>query len=284
MPGEGPDGEPQVPPNVYLPQSPPAPSYEEYNDPAAAHGWQNAYDETRELPPLRELTDETPPGAGRAARRRAERRTGGPRRVAVVAGVLGAAGAAALLAVLAGGSDSPAPDGSGPAGGKRVTVGDSASASDRAGAGSPSVSAPPATAGSSSAVSGGSASSAVRASRTGSAGTPVASATPSAPVTSGPPTPTHSGIAPGPTASASAVTRARAARATADRHARWSRQLWVNTAQLAGRCAMSPRTGKPLRPDPASCSGPSVALTMRMTNERAAGTLRSPKSSEGTPT
>ncbi|MGW2732556.1 hypothetical protein ACWCYR_35195, partial [Streptomyces sp. NPDC001494] len=43
-------GEPEVQPNVYHPQTAAAPSYEEYADPAAAHGWQNAYDETRELP------------------------------------------------------------------------------------------------------------------------------------------------------------------------------------------------------------------------------------------
>lgn len=43
---------PQGPPNVYHPQAPAAPAYDGYADPAAAHGWQNAYDETRELPPL----------------------------------------------------------------------------------------------------------------------------------------------------------------------------------------------------------------------------------------
>ncbi|NEA50113.1 hypothetical protein G3I35_28565, partial [Streptomyces sp. SID10815] len=43
---------PQGPPNVYHPQAPAAPAYEGYADPAAAHGWQNAYDRTRELPAL----------------------------------------------------------------------------------------------------------------------------------------------------------------------------------------------------------------------------------------
>ncbi|MCZ0987253.1 hypothetical protein O1M54_19145 [Streptomyces diastatochromogenes] len=47
-PGAG--GEPGAAPNVYHPRAASAPSYEEYGDPAAAHGWQNAYDETRELP------------------------------------------------------------------------------------------------------------------------------------------------------------------------------------------------------------------------------------------
>src|ERR671929_233299 len=44
--------EPPAPPNVYVyqPQAADAPAYEEYADPAAAHGWTDAYDETRELP------------------------------------------------------------------------------------------------------------------------------------------------------------------------------------------------------------------------------------------
>ncbi|MGW2618087.1 hypothetical protein ACWCZB_25235, partial [Streptomyces sp. NPDC001500] len=45
-------------PNVYHPYAvtDPAP-YERYADPAAAHGWENAYDETQRLPPV------APPGA-----------------------------------------------------------------------------------------------------------------------------------------------------------------------------------------------------------------------------
>jgi len=43
--------DPQGPPAVYLPQTAQAPAYDAYTDPATAHGWQNAYDETRELPP-----------------------------------------------------------------------------------------------------------------------------------------------------------------------------------------------------------------------------------------
>ena len=51
-PPEYENGTPQGPPNVYHPQPEWAPSYEEYADPAVAHGWLNAYDETREMPPV----------------------------------------------------------------------------------------------------------------------------------------------------------------------------------------------------------------------------------------
>ncbi|MEV5799171.1 hypothetical protein [Streptomyces collinus] len=115
----GAGGEPGVVPNVYHPRNAPAPSYDEYADPATAHGWQNAYDETRELPPVRMPMDgpgpepvPVPPvahepagGPGRADLRR-RRRRGGRRRVAVVAGVLGTAGAVAVIAALTG-SGSP---------------------------------------------------------------------------------------------------------------------------------------------------------------------------------
>ncbi|MFB6843442.1 hypothetical protein ACFCXS_01010 [Streptomyces sp. NPDC056373] len=37
-------GEPQGPPNVYLPQGVTPPAYDAYADPAAAHGWQDVYD------------------------------------------------------------------------------------------------------------------------------------------------------------------------------------------------------------------------------------------------
>ena len=37
-------GEPQRPPNVYLPQEASPPAYDAYADPAAAHGWQDVYD------------------------------------------------------------------------------------------------------------------------------------------------------------------------------------------------------------------------------------------------
>lgn len=49
--------EPQGPPNVYLPLPGQAPDYQEYADPAAAHGWENGYDATAELP---RVTDGAP--------------------------------------------------------------------------------------------------------------------------------------------------------------------------------------------------------------------------------
>ncbi|MFH9088981.1 hypothetical protein [Streptomyces sp. NPDC017673] len=168
----GAGGAPGTGPNVYHPQPAPAPAYEQYADPAAAHGWQNAYDATRELPALREADEahgasgtdgghETAqpvavpgagdraevtlpagpvmatgvPGGGRAGRRRAARRAGGRRRVAVVAGVLGVAGAVAGFAAL-GGSGSPS--GARPEDGGSANV-DSAPASPRGDTGSPSV-------------------------------------------------------------------------------------------------------------------------------------------------
>ncbi|MGJ5759013.1 hypothetical protein [Streptomyces galbus] len=83
--------------NVYLPHTAEAPSYEEYADPAAAHGWAgSAYDDTRELPRLA-----PEPGAGgRAERRRARRRATGwrSRRGVVTAGAVGAVSVAALVA------------------------------------------------------------------------------------------------------------------------------------------------------------------------------------------
>ncbi|MBZ9639019.1 hypothetical protein, partial [Streptomyces sp. PSKA30] len=114
--GNGANGpyEPAGPPNVYHPQAAPSPAYDEYADPAAAHGWQNAYDETRELPPVadgdsgeggvigedrgdgRVGADSHRHGSGRRSRRKP-----GPwrsRRVAVAAGAVGAVSAAALIA------------------------------------------------------------------------------------------------------------------------------------------------------------------------------------------
>ncbi|MFF5854819.1 hypothetical protein ACFY8B_04140 [Streptomyces sp. NPDC012751] len=107
-------GTPGTGPNVYHPRPAAAPAYEEYADPAAAHGWQSAYDETRELPPV-----PAGPAEGRAGRRRAARRTGGRRRVAAVSGALAVAGTAAVIAVLAGQGPSERPrpaDGGGAAG------------------------------------------------------------------------------------------------------------------------------------------------------------------------
>jgi hypothetical protein len=95
----GASGESEAPPNVYLPHVDAAvPSYDGYVDPAAAHGWQNAYDETRELPPVR---DDGVGGAGAGAgvgraelRRQGARRS---RRVVVAGGALGVVAVAALV-------------------------------------------------------------------------------------------------------------------------------------------------------------------------------------------
>ncbi|WP_037886813.1 hypothetical protein [Streptomyces viridochromogenes] len=47
-----PTGGAGLPPNVYHPQPTAPPAYEGYADPASAHGWQNAYDETVQMPPV----------------------------------------------------------------------------------------------------------------------------------------------------------------------------------------------------------------------------------------
>ncbi|MGW7207224.1 hypothetical protein [Streptomyces sp. NPDC054837] len=106
---------PQGPPNVYHPQTEPPPPYEEYADPAVAHGWQNAYDETAELPRISSRRSRT-----------GSRRKPSPwrsRRVAVAAGAVGAVSAAALIAGFAfsGGGSAP-----GDAEGKHSRTGPSA--------------------------------------------------------------------------------------------------------------------------------------------------------------
>ncbi|MEU6304232.1 hypothetical protein [Streptomyces chartreusis] len=116
--GVGREGEGfQAPPNVYHPYAEPNAVYEEYMDPAAAHGWQNAYDETTELPAVAEgatgaregdgydyvyedghdYADDSNKGRGR---RRARRKPGVWRspRFVVAAGAVGAVSAAALIA------------------------------------------------------------------------------------------------------------------------------------------------------------------------------------------
>ncbi|MFD8804971.1 hypothetical protein [Streptomyces sp. NPDC059597] len=107
------DGAAPVPPVVYRPQPAEAPSYDGYADPAAAHGWQKAYDATRELPVIAPLVEPPPappaPEGSRAAARR--RRDGGRRRVAVAGAVVGTVGAAAAIAGLvasSSGGDRPA--------------------------------------------------------------------------------------------------------------------------------------------------------------------------------
>ncbi|MET7455021.1 hypothetical protein ABZT03_24625 [Streptomyces sp. NPDC005574] len=98
-------------PKVYHPQVQVTPPYGEYVDPAAAHGWQNAYDETAELP---QVAGDGPvavgpagggiapvpvPGVGHG--RRGSRRKPGrwrSRRLVVAVGAAGAVSAAALIA------------------------------------------------------------------------------------------------------------------------------------------------------------------------------------------
>ncbi|MGF0170535.1 hypothetical protein ACQF36_08380 [Streptomyces sp. Marseille-Q5077] len=106
-PPENENGTPSTPPNVYHPRpTTPPPVYEEFADPAAAHGWQNAYDATAELPSVTEEPApgrEEPrghraPGAGRGSRRKARVRS--PRRILVAAGAVSVVSAAALMAGL----------------------------------------------------------------------------------------------------------------------------------------------------------------------------------------
>lgn len=123
--------EPHGAPNVYHPRAESAPAYEEYTDPAIAHGWQNAYDETAELPQV------VAGGAGAAAGRSAHRRPGGrrkpsawrSRRTVVVAGAAGAVSVAAVIAGFAFSGSS-----SGDAEGKRErtspTAGDSTTSTE----------------------------------------------------------------------------------------------------------------------------------------------------------
>ncbi|MDQ0992779.1 hypothetical protein [Streptomyces sp. V3I7] len=117
---DGASEEPQGSPNVYLPQAVPAPAYEEYTDPAAAHGWQNAYDATAELSSVPHddtapLPVAEPAGPGRAAERRARRQAPArSRRIAVTAGAVGVVSLAAVIAGFAlPGSSSDAPQGKG---------------------------------------------------------------------------------------------------------------------------------------------------------------------------
>lgn len=99
--------EPVVPPIVYHPQAEETPAYDEYADPATAHGWQNAYDETRELPPVAAgAEDRRRVGGGQASdghraggrRSRRKPRALPSRRVVVAAGAVGAVSLAAVMA------------------------------------------------------------------------------------------------------------------------------------------------------------------------------------------
>jgi hypothetical protein len=190
--------EPDVRPTVYIPQPARAPEYEQYTDPAAAHGWQNAYDETRELPPVVDPGEAEPRpaadlGEGRAERRRRQRRRGGRRFAVVVgAGALGVAGTVALIAGMAG-SGSPAesrPTEDGRAG---------ATASTRTDTSSPAVGDPATATGSAAPSTSGPAASPSAAASQGAA-TAGATRSPAA-ATSAPAATTTSGPAPTPTAS-----------------------------------------------------------------------------------
>ncbi|MEU2781439.1 hypothetical protein [Streptomyces sp. NPDC007110] len=106
-------------PSVYHPPADAAPSYEEYADPAAAHGWQDAYDRTEELP--RTPGGIAANGGARATRgRRGTRRKERPRpsrRVLVSAGAVGVVSAA----LVAGFSLSGSPSGDDSRGGRERT-------------------------------------------------------------------------------------------------------------------------------------------------------------------
>ncbi|MGW9033179.1 hypothetical protein ACWGQ5_56695, partial [Streptomyces sp. NPDC055722] len=104
-------GEPQGPPNVYHPYPEATPEYEQYTDPAAAHGWQDAFDETQELP----VSSDSPalpvpaPRGGSRRRARPAWRSRLPRGALVAAGALGAVGVAVALVGGFGSGSSGAP-------------------------------------------------------------------------------------------------------------------------------------------------------------------------------
>ncbi|MEY9993884.1 hypothetical protein ABIE67_005916 [Streptomyces sp. V4I8] len=158
-PPERANGTPQRQPNVYHPQASASPAYEAYADPAAAHGWQNAYDETAELPRVGEVgtaegaaggsgesaSTSTGAGAGSGAgagarhgRRaggagrgvRRKRRSWGPGRAVVVVGAAGVVSAAALIAGFSFSGSSPEGDSRGKHDRTGPTVRDSADPTD----------------------------------------------------------------------------------------------------------------------------------------------------------
>ncbi|MFD5740562.1 hypothetical protein ACFXJM_07055 [Streptomyces massasporeus] len=148
--------EPQGAPNVYLPQAAAPPAYDAYADPAAAHGWQDAYgttdtggaghpggvddsrpgayvaddaDATRAYPGGLDPADagvtdgagdtrELPavPGRGRAGAGHRGRRKQAPRRARRAAVAAGAVGAVSAVALIAGFSLSGSPSGGTPGG------------------------------------------------------------------------------------------------------------------------------------------------------------------------
>ncbi|MET9729129.1 hypothetical protein ABZZ79_00250 [Streptomyces sp. NPDC006458] len=130
---------PDVPPSVYHPQGAAhVPAYDEYADPASAHGWQNSYDETAQLSPVvdaRPGGPEAGPGPARGGRRRGGRRRGArraarrpDRRLLAAAGAVGVMSLAAIVAGFSLGS----PGEDDPAGSRERT---GATAEDSAGTG-----------------------------------------------------------------------------------------------------------------------------------------------------
>lgn len=154
----------RAPLNVYHPLPEASLSYEEYADPAAAHGWQNAYDETAELPPVADRADgaHQDPGAGgtsggsggydyvyevgydygddyvpgrggrRSHRGRHQPAVWRSRRVAIAAGALGVASAALIAGFSLSGSSS-AGDSQGKHDRTSPTAGDSAAPTEVSG-------------------------------------------------------------------------------------------------------------------------------------------------------
>ncbi|MGW2380417.1 hypothetical protein [Streptomyces sp. NPDC001658] len=150
---DGTGTQPQGAPNVYLPRGGSTPAYEAYPDPAAAHGWQNTYDETAELPAVADApgvlpsTVEAAPERPVAAGARSHRRHGGAetrrsRRIAVAAGAAGAVSVVALVAWFSfSGTSSDAPSGNGrptPAAGDTVAATDPGTPADTGSADRPS--------------------------------------------------------------------------------------------------------------------------------------------------
>ncbi|MER6121838.1 hypothetical protein ABT173_03890 [Streptomyces sp. NPDC001795] len=127
--GSGPS---QGPPNVYRPYAEATPEYEQYADPAAAHGWQNAYDETQQLPPVPGgpgPSASRPEGGSHRRARPAPHRFRIPRGAAVAVGALGAVGIAVALAGAFGSGSSGAPGGAPGSAGPKTASTDSAPAS-----------------------------------------------------------------------------------------------------------------------------------------------------------